>query len=196
MSPNRHEIERRSWWSKLLIWLTLVYLILTLLLFGAGCVGYLSGDFGEYRLNVLRGWEGLCLVLLLGLPIFALAVCMGGLLLRARRDEDVYRFHLFCLVLMSLTPFSYCALWCCYIYGWLGNYPTLLSRVAFGLVLMLVLPVIYMTWLIMWTPERPSPELKESDVRKMRWNAFCRRLKKNMETAPRPAWPGSSTTRR
>jgi hypothetical protein len=180
MSPIKDESDKRGSGK---LWLTIIYLILSVGPFVVGCLGYLSGDFNEYGLNILRGWDGLLLALLLGLPIIALVICMCALFWRARHDEDTALFHSFCLLLMSLTPCSYCALWCFYVYRVLDKHPALLSGIAFGLVLLIIIPVVYMTYLIMTTPESLSPALKVSDVKQRNWESFCGQLRKNMEAA-------------
>ncbi|MGB7925477.1 MAG: ion channel [Pyrinomonadaceae bacterium] len=154
---------------------------LSLIFFGIGCWGYTRGNFIEHDLSLLRSGEQVWLALLLFLPLGALIIGMPILIRKAHRDDDTALFYSFCLFLMSLTPLSYCVLWAIYVYRIWNTQEELrvLSWIALVVIGLLVSSVIYMTFLIMWTPAAPSPFLKLSDIKD--WKGFCDRLVKHRD---------------
>jgi flagellar motor protein MotB len=160
-----------------------VCIFLPLIFFFIGVEGYRRKEFIEHRLNLLAPGEYFLLAFLLLIPFVALITGGPILIRKARRDDDTALFYAFCLVLMSFTPFSYCVLWAIYVYeGWATPYgQTMLSWAALGVIGLLVISVIYMTYLIMWSPMPASPFLKLSDIKD--WKAFCEELQR-IQDAP------------
>jgi hypothetical protein len=152
-----------------------------MILFGCGFIGYRNKAFFEYDLNILREGEHWLLAFLFLLPILMLLTCMVALLWKARHDDETAMFYSFCLFLMSFSPCSYCFLWAVYVNNALNDYLDWLSWGSFVVIALLVLPVVYTTYLIMWKPEQPSPDLKVSDIK--HWGEFCRDLQKNKAAA-------------
>lgn len=160
------------------LWLTFWYLVFPLGCFVIGFWGYSKEQFIDYQLQTLAGNnERLCLPLLLFLPIGMLIITMVVLVFRSRRDHDSDRFYSFCLLVMSVTPISYCVLWGLYVHEVLNEHLMVLSIGAFILIIILVVLVVYLTYVMMWNPERPSYALSVPDITD--WDGFCVQLQQN-----------------
>jgi|GEM_PF-3995856 len=170
-------------------WLNFGYLILPAFLFTLGTMGYLRADFKEYELKILGDREWLYLSLLLVLPVVAAFACILALFFKSNKDGDTDQFLKFCLLFMSVTPCSYLALWCLYVHDVRPDWSQAFSACAFLLILLLIALLLYTTYLIMWTPESPSPALEEADVKPRYWQTLCRTLKSHMDSAE--TQPGS-----
>ncbi|HKS28136.1 MAG TPA: ion channel [Pyrinomonadaceae bacterium] len=156
-------------------------IVVSLFLFRLGWNKYREGDFMESQLNTLKSGDHWFLAGLFLLPIVILIIWAGAQFFRGKWGDEDAGFYTCCLFMMSLSPFCYCLFWYNYLYDWprhTSDDYTRASILALAIVALLTIAVIYITYLIMWSPEKTSLSIGDGDVL---FANFCRRLVDNAE---------------
>jgi len=139
-----------------------------------GCYqNYCRGDFIDYQRNLLRRQDAKWLIILFLIPIVLQLAGICAMFMRLHRDRSMTAHYACFMVIMSCPP-SYCVLWAFYLTGYQSSGS--LFFVALGMIVFLLVPVMVMTYAIMWNPRRQDPsDIEEKDFEDL--PAFCSELK-------------------
>lgn len=154
---------------------TFVICLSVIVLFVYGCYSYYRGNFIDYDRKLAHSGHTKYIISFFLVPIILQFTGLFALFCRFHKDRSLTTHYAFCIVIMFSCPLSYCVLWLTYVKGW--HSWIAMSYVALAAICFSLLPVIIMTYAIMWTRPRESleDEVTENDIEK--WSDFCANLK-------------------
>jgi hypothetical protein len=159
--------------SVVLFILTAIICVAVVVSFSLGWYQYSKGDFIDYQRNLLKRDDAKWLIVLFCIPIILQIVGLCAMFMRLHRDRSMTAQYA-CFMFIMSCPSSYCVLWAFYLMGYHSS--EILSYVALGAIGFLLVPVIVMTYAIMWTPRRQNPaEIEKKDFED--FPRFCSELK-------------------